>query len=513
MRLFGKHIYLIVISLLSALLLSGCTETLELSTQKVKANIEELSAVVEPGDLEVLNGCTMLRFADFSGSRCYEDILAWAEAHPEVDVRYTVALPDGQEADSHAETLDLSSLPAELAAETASLLRFLPALKTADLGCDAGSLPLEALALFAETRPDINYLYNFTLGGTSRSLDAKTLELSGLTAADADRFVLALPFMRALEAVELGSDTETPELSLNDISKLQALRPDVCFKYRFRLFGKEFSTTDTEMDLNHIRMYDGGAAVREALSCMPELNYLDMDSCGVSNEDMAAIRDDFPGVDVVWRVWFGDNYSVRTDVEKILASKPTKGGSLTASNTQSLKYCTRVKYLDVGHNPLLDDISFVSYMPDLEVAILAMGCWSDTKPLAACTKLEYLEIQTTNLNDLTPLAELTNLRHLNIGYLFTLTDISPLYGLTRLERLWIGCLDPVPAEQVEIMQQNAPDCVINTTTFDPCDGGWRFIGVNEETGAPIRAPRYDLLIDQFGYTRQEYSFSWLDPKY
>ena len=54
----------------------------------------------------------------------------------------------------------------------------------------------------------------------------------------------------------------------------------------------------------------------------------DRDYCGVSNEAMAQIRDENPNVEVVWRIWFGENYSVRTDVERILASKPTVGGMI-----------------------------------------------------------------------------------------------------------------------------------------------------------------------------------------
>ena len=46
-----------------------------------------------------------------------------------------------------------------------------------------------------------------------------------------------------------------------------------------------------------------------------------------------------------------------------------------------------------------DDISFVAYMPKLEVAILAMDNWSDATPLASCTELEYLEMQTTLCTD------------------------------------------------------------------------------------------------------------------
>ena len=87
----------------------------------------------------------------------------------------------------------------------------------------------------------------------------------------------------------------------------------------------------------------------------------------------------------------------------------------TPASAASLKYCTDVKYLDLGHNEILTDISFVRGMPDLEVAIFAINNISDAGPLADCTKLEYLEINSTNITDLTPLSNLTGLHHLNIG--------------------------------------------------------------------------------------------------
>ena len=39
---------------------------------------------------------------------------------------------------------------------------------------------------------------------------------------------------------------------------------------------------------------------------------------------------------------------------------------------------------------------------------------------------------TSRLHDLRPLANLKNLKHLNICYNFAVTDITPLYGLTQL---------------------------------------------------------------------------------
>ena len=106
--------------------------------------------------------------------------------------------------------------------------------------------------------------------------------------------------------------------------------------------------------------------MREILPCMKHCRYLDMDFCGVSDEAMAAIREEFPQMEVVWRIWFGrDNkLSVRTDVERILASD---GGMHIEKNYSGLQYCTKVKYLDMGHMPELTDWSFLGCMPDLEV--------------------------------------------------------------------------------------------------------------------------------------------------
>ena len=55
-----------------------------------------------------------------------------------------------------------------------------------------------------------------------------------------------------------------------------------------------------------------------------------------------------------------------------------------------LKYCTKLKYVDIGHNGF-KDLSFVEYLPDLEVLILENDDVSDLSPLVHCQKLEYLD--------------------------------------------------------------------------------------------------------------------------
>ena len=410
---------------------------------------------------------------------------------------------------------DSETLTAVITAADIPLLEGFTGLRQADL---RGSRCQKELTAWALEHPEVSVRCEVRFSdGTQVSADTRELALSDALPGED---LLALVLLPELETVDLGSCEDAAESPLDweALARAEAACPQAVFHYSFRLYRKSFDLQSTEMDLNHITMTDEGALVKKIALCMPELSLLDMDFCEVSDEAMADIRDSLPKAEVVWRIWFGDNrvsgYSVRTNVIKILASNPGKGGELTPENTVSLKYCTKVKYLDLGHNDQLTDISFVRCMPDLEVAVLAMGGFSDLSPLADCPKLEYLEIQTGAVSDLRPLSGLKNLRHLNIAWNFALTDITPLYELTELERLWIGGYDPVPREQVEEMQRRAPNCEINTTAGNPTEEGWRYVEY-DEYGRGVLHPRYQLLYEQFEYGRAPYCYSYIiyDPLY
>ncbi len=424
-------------------------------------------------------------------------------------------LPEIVQLSSGVYSADTEELTAVLTAEDVAQLPRFHALKRADF---RGSSCQAELTAWALEHPEVELRCEVRLSdGTLLPADTREVDL---TEAPTAENLLPLVLLPELETVELGSceDAAESDMDWDALAAAEAACPGAEFHYAFRLYKKSFDLQSTEMDLNHITMTDEGALVKKIALCMPQLSLLDMDFCEVSDEAMADIRDSLPNTEVIWRIWFGNGkrngYSVRTDVTHILASNPDKAGELTPENTRALKYCTRVKYLDLGHNDQMTDISFVRYMPDLEVAVLAMGGFSDLSPLADCPKLEYLEIQTSAASDLRPLAGLTNLRHLNIAYIFSLTDITPLYNLTNLERLWIGAYDPVPMEQIEEMQRRAPNCEIDYTTTNPTGGNWRYVGTDKE-GHGILHPRYALLHEQFEYGRAPYCYSYLanDPLY
>ena len=313
-----------------------------------------------------------------------------------------------------------------------------------------------------------------TLCGKTFSTKNRKLDLSNIKPSDVDAVCEVLPEMKNLVYVDIG--TSDNGLTFDDLDKLFDSAPNAKFSYRFELYGQTLNTYDKVLDFNHYEITDNADELMTYLPYMRNLRTLDMDSCGIGNERMAEIRDSIPDVEVIWRIWFGSDYSVRTNVEKILASKPSWGGTITNEDAQQLKYCTKLKFLDLGHNDELTDFSFVSELEDLRIAVISITGVSDLTPFSNCKKLYYLEAGNTKVSDLSPLAECPNLQHLNVGTCSAVNDITPLYDL-NLKRLWLGSGDPVPSEQVAKMQELHPGIEIDTTCPTGLEGGT--IGVNE----------------------------------
>ena len=205
---------------------------------------------------------------------------------------------------------------------------------------------------------------------------------------------------------------------------------------------------------------------------------------------------------------------------------------------EQLQYCTKVRYLDLGHNEGITDFSFIRNMPDLEVVIISMTGISDLSPFTECHNLLYMEAGNTRIGDLSPLAECKTLKHLNIGTNANIRDISPLYDLD-LKRLWIGSYTPVPGDQVAEMQERHPSCIINTSAPSGLERGADGGALNEgfilgwknyqnyltedwavfasTGGFPAQRPIgwFKVIYKCFEYNKatEAYAFSWNDPKY
>ena len=400
---------------------------------------------------------------------------------------------------------DASELRLPLAAGETAKLASLPELRAADF---SGSADEAEIVDWVRAHPEVECYYTITMpNGEVLDSGTRSYDMSNMSVAECEAAAQKLALLPGLRNVRLGREGGVHDWE--SLRRLRSLLPGVAFKYGFTLYGRECDLSDLSINLSHVPVDDNAAALRQVLPLMSALNYVDMDTTGVSNQEMEKLRAEFPEVKFVWRVWFGESYSVRTDVQRILASKPTAGGMLYPSDVEALSCCHDVVFLDLGHNQQLTDISFVAQMPKLEVAILGMCGWEDATPLASCPELEYLEMFSTECTDLSPLSGLSNLKHLNVASNMQLEDITPLYNLTGLERLYIGSMNRVPWEQCEEFQKRVPNCEFDTMVYDdPTGGHWRW----DSEGNVV--DRYYLLRMQFGYYEDDvYSFKWNDPLY
>ena len=370
--------------------------------------------------------------------------------------------------------------------------------------------------------------------GSAHQADETRLDLLGLTHKDVPETAELLKQMPELEYVDLGTDgawTETERAELNaetaaaerpaeatrdltwqDLLLLQKAAPRADLDYRFVFYGRYLSTLSEEMDLNHSVMSDEGAAVREILPLMKHCKRLDMDSCGVSSEAMAKIRDDYPEMEVIWRIWFAYNqFTMRTDSERLWCANFYP--YMWDEYTQELKYLTHLKYLDLGHNLQLHDWSFLRYMPDLEVLILTSSSWESLDMLENCTKLEFLEIiPYAHLDlDLQPLEKMTNLEHLNITAMGKTENWEVLLNMKKLKRLWIGEETGyyLPEGAEKQIREALPDTEIMFRGGGAATGSWR---INPDGTVP---ERYALLREQFDYDHwpSVAPYPYNDPKY
>lgn len=427
----------------------------------------------------------------------------------------------GKDFTTSDEEMDLSGCP--MTDGGAAIREVLPLMNNCRLlDMDSCGVSSETMTELRDAFPNMKVVWRVFCGDDySFRTDATTLDLSDLKHKDVADMAEALALLPDLEEIELGSDgawtgnppeltletaslarpeEATRDLSWKDLHTLQDAAPQAQILYRFRFYGRDFTTTDEKMDLNHSPMTDNGAAVRDILPLMKNCRYLDMDSCGVPSETMAEIRDAYPEMNVVWRVWFGYGFCCRTDIELMVNSSGTAG--MRDDNSQELKYCTKVKRLDMGHNLELHDWSFLSYMKDLEICIITVSGWSDIEMLRGLTNLEYLEIcpishEYCGVLDLSPLKDLTNLEHLNICGISYTSNWEVLKNLTKLKRLWIGrwTAAGLPDGAIEELQAALPNTEINTTEWSAATGSWK--GGDGQSG-PF-PERYALLREQMEY--------------
>ncbi len=435
--------------------------------------VYELTLVVTEDTIGTLEDYPLLQKVDLTGSTCYAAIADYQARHPEVAVTYTVALGPVTAVPPESTALRLT----QGSYDYDTLLAGLPYLKSlTSLSLPATELTAQQVTALGEAAPDVQIEYTVIVDGVELDSATTELDLSGMTPEQVAQVAPKLSLLPQLTKITLMGEDGSSLLSTEDLKALQAAAPQASIDYSFQLFGQTLNTSDTRVEFVDVQIGDEGEqAIRDALDILPHCTYFKLDGCGLSNATMEKLRDDYPGTEIVWRVYVWER-SWLTDTEVLRAVY-----HVDDSNSEPLKYLTKVKYIDMGHNTEMVDISFVSYMPELELVIFSGAPIVDLTPLASCPKLEFLELAWCGLlKDISPLSACENLKFINLGHT-SVSDLSPLANLPLEQLSFVNSGNKVGFTEADwaLIQAQHPDCWItyqplNDGSATPYSKGWRY---------------------------------------
>lgn len=476
-----KRNCLLLAALLLVALLAACqaedTPTVTTTVPVITAPVEHVDMVVSEQTITQLEQYPQLKSADLSGSTCYEAILAYSKDHPQVVVTYTVKL-DSLEV-KH-DTTELVLDPGACSYDTlAENLAYLP--RVATVRMPRTNYTPEQLVALQGLYPDIAWDFSVILMGQELTAETTELNLSVLEPERVEEAAAILRLFPSLTYVELMDAAGQTGFTQAQVKCLQDGAPNALVNYTFQLFGKTVSTSDERIEFVKQDIgNEGEAELRAALDILQSCTYFLLDDCGLDNEVLAKVREDYPRTEVVWRihVW---SRSWLTDTDTLRAVY-----HVDDNNCAPFQYCTKTKYIDMGHNEELTDISWIANMPDLEIVILSGSPITDLTPFENCTKLVFLELAWCGkLEDVTPLAGCTSLANVNLSYT-DVSDISALYELP-LEQLCAVHSD-IPWSNWQNIIDLHPDCTIRYEGNQCYGTGWRYkkSGAYTEIYAKVR---------------------------
>lgn len=406
------------------------------------------------------------------------DVLAVADATlTDCEITYFVNLGHpGQRATAGA-TYVLLGFPEPLVGERYDFdilmtnLVYLPDLKTLKL--EKVVYSQKQVQSLREAYPNVEILATVEVFGQEYDMEVTELDLSGMTGEDTTAVVEQLKKLPNLTRVNLTPENGIGALSLEDVKALMDAVPGVTFDFAFDFYGTRLSTADEEVHIKNTKIGDEGEQnIRNALDLLKNCKRFVLESCQVSNEVMAKLRDDYRDrTKIVWRISYGKGTTM-TDAEVIRAVY-----DLVDTNCANLVYCEDAKYMDIGHNEWLDACDFVSGMKSLEYVIISGAPIKSLEPFRNCKNLKMLEAAFCEyLTDVSPLADCPNLQMLNISNTH-IEDLSPLDDLP-LTHLTVrtnpsGKCRLSQEEQDRVAKQH-PDCWISYSGPQPYGVGWRY---------------------------------------
>ncbi len=308
-------------------------------------------------------------------------------------------------------------------AENCDDLLLVSSLKSVDIT----ACPLTESIIRTAQDESCNFVWKMTLCGEEITSDAAELVLDSPQKEDIDK----LQLFPGLSKVEI-----TGEACLEELFAVRDSISCADITWEVNLAGITVPGNEKRLNISgtSVGNYEEFA---EKLRYLPELEYIDMCDCGLSNEQMGALRERYPNTKFVWKITFGGSgkyWTVRTDITCFSTLS-----ELHAKNEwvePLLTYCTDLVALDLGHN-YLEDFTPISKLTNLKVLIIGDSSLKDISSVSNLKKLNYIEMFMTQAKDFSALAELPELKDICVGG-NDIEDIAPFLKMQQLDRLWIA---------------------------------------------------------------------------
>ena len=449
-------------------------------------------------DIQQLDYFENLTTVDASSCPDYAALEVLRLARPDLRIVYQIPI-GGVSVETNVTVLTLEKGQYDLEALKENLI-YLPDLMA--IHFPKTSLTQAEIGELAALREGLEVTSTVEVLGQELSLDTAELDLSMLTSADVETAAAELARLPELAAVELMKADGTSNLSLGDVQTLQKGAPNAVFHYEFEYQGLQLSTTTEEVHLKSKKIGDAGVEeLRQVLDIMGGCKRFVLEYCGISNEVLAELREDYRGrTKIVWRVFFGGG-STLTDAEVIRCTY-----DLLDDNCADLYYCEDARFVDFGHNEWLDGCDFIAGMKSLEYCILSGAPIKSLEPFANCKNLKFLEIAFCEyIESVEPLRNCTQLEKLNISN----THVKDLSALDDLPLTHFVAMEinngrsRVPTEEQERFIAEHPDCWTQFLGKQPYDAGWR-----READRKTSLPHYAAIGIAFRYPDPPNNVGW-----
>lgn len=362
-----------------------------------------------------------------------------------MSIRYVII--GGEKYDKSARTLVISD--SNIVKDDYSVLNEFTQLEKLDIS--ALNVTVEEYDSIASKMGDnITIRWNVPIGNSKVPSDSESLSITDEMLDDEKDILSYFHNLKQLEANDISSIERLYEV----IHKVKEINTDVSCTYSTNLYGVPIDTSCEEVNLNNIPIKKTDK-VKMAVELFPNVKKYKMCDCGLTDDEMAQLRNEYPEIDFVWMLHVLI-YDIPTDVQvfsTLLANWVAYGDENTFAPI--FKYCTDLRALDLGHWDHIGDISEIRNLKNLEILIISDNSISDLTPLSELKHLKYADLRYNQITDVTPLTSLQELQFLEIGG-NKLTNAEKLCECKSLKYLYIEDA-VVPTKTIEALQKGLPD--------------------------------------------------------